>query len=356
MKGRIAVVISGLALLGTSQLDAQGGPRRRVFPVPVLGYAPETSLMFGLALVGVAAADSAGPPTRPSTGLLTAVYTLKRQYQFELTLDHWTSGDLWHVTSDVIVERYPSLFHGIGAQATDSSEVYTPQRYAVTASAQRRVAGHVYVGAGYAIRHSRMVEVAAGGRLAAGTIPGSRGGTEAILTLSGVWDSRDVLYRTQRGVYLGLSLGAAGSALGGDHAYRRCTADARVYRSVGGVVVAGQAVVDATDGTVPFDLLPHLGGSGILRGVTVPRYTDGAMAAAQLEVRAPLKGIVSWAAFGGGGGTAASVRGLPDSPLRVAGGAGIRLLLDRKEGLQMRLDVAVSGQGGAFYIAAGDAF
>ncbi len=348
------VMLEGLAAV---RLGAQGGPRRRVFPVPVLGYAPETSLMFGVALVGVAAAESASPPTRPSTGLLTAVYTLKHQYQLELTLDHWTSADRWHATSAMIVERYPSLFHGIGAQATDSSEVYTPQRYALAASAQRRVAGHVYVGAGYAIRHSRMVEVAAGGRLAAGTIPGSRGGTEAILTMSGVWDSRDVLYRTQQGVYLALSLGAAGSALGGDHAYRRGTADARAYRSLGGdVVVAGQAVVDATDGTVPFDLLPHLGGSGILRGFTVPRYTDGVMAAAQLEVRAPLKGILSWAAFGGGGGTAPSVRALPDSPLKVAGGAGIRLLLDRREGLQVRLDFAVSRQGGAFYIAAGDAF
>jgi hypothetical protein len=335
----------------------QAAHRRRLFPVPVLGYAPETSLLFGVALVGVVSADPAGPATRPTTALLTAVYTLKRQYQLELMLDHWSVGDRWHAAADVIVERFPSLFHGIGATATDTSEVYTPQRLALTISAQRRVAGHVFVGAGYAIRHSRMAETETGGRLAPGTIPGSRGGTEAQVSAEGVVDTRDVLYRTQRGAFLRVAYGVAGPALGGTHAFRRYTADARAYRRVGGtVVIAGQAIVDATDGTVPFDLLPHLGGSGILRGFTVPRFTDGAMGAGQLEVRAPLTGIVSWVVFGGAGAVAPSARGLVDARLRAAGGGGIRLLLDRREGLQIRLDYAVARGGGGFYIAAGDAF
>ncbi len=350
------LLATALAALGASGLDAQAATRRRVFPVPVVGYAPETSLLFGVALVGVVSADTAGPATRPSTALLTAIYTLKHQYQLELTLDHWTSGDAWHVTGDATVERYPSDFNGIGAQATDSFEIYTPQRLTLTAGAQRRVMRHLFVGAGYSFRHSRMVEPEAGGRLAPGTIPGSRGGDDAILTVNGVWDTRDALYRTRRGDYLSLAYGVAGPALGGDNTYRRYTADARAYRSVGDVVIAAQAILDATQGTVPFDLLPHLGGSGILRGFTVPRFTDGAMSAAQLELRAPLKGFVSLAAFGGAGATAPSVRAIPAAQLRIAGGAGIRLLLDRKEGLQMRLDYAFAQGGGGFYVEAGDAF
>jgi outer membrane protein assembly factor BamA len=354
--GRCVLLVTALALLGASALKAQSAGRRRAFPVPVLGYAPETSLLFGVALVGVASADSAGPATRPSTALLTAVYTLKRQYQLELTLDHWTTGDGWHVTGDATVERYPSEFNGLGAQATDTSEIYTPQRFTLSAGAQRRTMRHVFVGAGYWFRHSRMAETETGGRLAPGTIPGSRGGTEAILTVEGVWDTRDVLYRTRRGGYLRLAYGLAGPALGGDHAYRRYTAEARAYRSIGDLVIAAQAILDATEGTVPFELLPHLGGSGILRGFTVPRFADGAMSAAQLEVRAPLKGLVSVVAFGGAGATAPSVRAIPDARLGIAGGLGLRLLLDRREGLQMRLDYAFARGGGGFYVAAGDAF
>jgi hypothetical protein len=351
------LLVAAITMLWAPALDAQTAGRRRVFPVPVLGYAPETSLLFGVALVGVASADTAGPATRPSTALLTAVYTLKRQYQLEVALDHWTTGDNWHVTGDAILERFPSEFYGIGAQATDTSEIYTPQRLTLMAGAQRRVMRHLFIGAGYAFRHSRMVETATGGRLAPGTIPGSRGGTEAVLTVEGVWDTRDVLYRTRRGGYLRLAYGLADRVVGADHSYRRYTADARAYRSVGAeAVIAAQATVDATDGTVPFDLLPHLGGSSILRGFAVPRYTDGAMSAAQLEVRAPLRGFLSVVAFGGAGATAPSVRTIPDAALRVAGGLGLRILLDRKEGLQLRLDYAFAKGGGGFYVAAGDAF
>jgi hypothetical protein len=40
----------------------------------------------------------------------------------------------------------------------------------------------------------------------------------------------------------------------------------------------------------------------------------------------------------------------------VAGGLGLRLVLDRNAGLQLRIDYAVAKGGGGLYIAAGDAF
>jgi outer membrane protein assembly factor BamA len=357
MRRRLLPLSVTLVLLGTYALHAQDAPRRRVFPVPVLGYTPETSLMFGVALVGVVAGPSGGAPTRPSTGLVTAVYTLKRQYQLAVDLDRWSVGNRWHFTGSAGIDRFPSQFHGIGAAATDSSETYTPQRLTLAAAAQRQVVPHVFLGVGYALRHTRMAEVEPGGRLAPGTIIGSRGGTEAVLTVDGVWDSRDALYRTRRGGYLRLAYGVAGRALGGAHAYRRYTADVRGYRAAAPrVVVAAQAVVDATDGTVPFELLPRLGGQGILRGYTEPRFRDGAMSAAQLEVRAPLRGIVSLVVFGGAGAAAPSLRSIPDAPLRVAGGLGVRLLVDRANGLQLRVDYALAKGGGGLYVAAGDAF
>lgn len=351
-----AAVPAVLAALATSVLGAQeAAPRRRVFPVPVLAYTPETSLQFGVAVVGVST-PGGGTDTRPSTALATAVYTLKSQYTLSLWLDRWLRDDRWHFTGEVDLFRFPSEFHGIGAASTDSSETYTPQTYYLTASAQRRLSRRVYVGAGYGLRHTRMVRTEPDGRLAPGTIVGSRGGTEAALTVDGVWDSRDALYMTRRGGYLRLAFGVAGPALGGDRAYRRFGADVRGYRSLGRVVVAAQAVVDATDGTVPFELLPRLGGQNILRGYTEPRFRDGAMSAAQLELRAPLRGILYGVLFGGAGAVAPSFRSIPDAPLRASGGMGLRVVLDRAAGLQLRIDYALAKGGGGLYVAAGDAF
>ena len=354
---RTPLLTAALACLATSALAAQDAPRRRVFPVPVIGSTPETGLMFGFAVVGVSSPGGTGPATRPSTALLTAIYTVKRQYQLAIDLDRWSRGDRWHWTAGVGFLRFPGQYHGLGAAATDTSETYTPVALALYSGVQRQVAHGVYVGAAYAYRHTRMAETAPGGRLAAGLVPGSRGGADATLTVEGIWDSRDLLYRTRRGGYVRAAVGVAARALASDFAYRRLTADARAYRSVGhGVVLAAQAIVDATDGTVPFDRLPRLGGQNVLRGYTEPRFRDGAMSAVQAEVRAPLRGIFSLVLFGGTGATAPALRSIGAGTWRAAGGLGLRVLLDRAAGLQLRIDYAAARGGGGLYVAAGDAF
>jgi len=347
-----------LAVLCTGAVRAQDEPsRHRVFPVPILGYTPETSLLLGIAVVGVTSPGDAGPETRPSTGLATATYTLKSQYSASLWGERWTSGDRWHLTVETWISRVPSYYHGIGGDATDTSETYTPQTAALIATVQRRVARHLFAGVGYAVRHARMVETEPGGRLADGVVPGSRGGTTSSLLVDGVWDSREAIYRTQRGLFARLALATSGGALGGKFDFLRMTADVRSYRALRpGVVLAAQAMVDAVSGTVPFELLPKLGGQNLLRGFTEPRFRDEAMAAAQVEVRAPLRGIVSWAAFVGAGSVASTLARLDDERSRVAGGLGLRFLLDRNEGLQLRVDYALARGGGGLYVAAGDAF
>lgn len=352
--------LAGASLLAgavSSESVAQVAARRRVFPVPILGSTPETGLMFGFALVGVSTPGGDSTAARPSTALFTAIYTVKHQYQFGLSVDRWTLGNRWHLIGEVGYLRFPGEYYGIGAAATDSFETYMLVAPSLVAGVQRRISRGLYVGAGYAFRHTQMVETTAGGLLEPGVVPGSTGGNDATLTVEGLWDSRDALYRTQRGGYLRTAAGVSGRALGSDFAFQRLAVDGRVYRSVGHrIVLAGQAFVDATDGTVPFDRLPHLGGQNVLRGYTEPRYRDMAMSAVQAELRAPLLGIVSFVLFGGTGATAPSLGSLSDGRWRVAGGAGLRLLLDRAAGLQLRVDYAVAKGGGGLYIAAGDAF
>jgi hemolysin activation/secretion protein len=202
-----------------------------------------------------------------------------------------------------------------------------------------------------------MIEVVPGGRLDAGTVPGSTGGRAAMLGLEVLHDTRLVVYGPRSGHLLRASAGAGGAAVGSEFDFQRYTLDARFYRGIGGAtVVAAQAVVDVLDGTLPFERMPKLGGQSLLRGYTEPRYRDDAMAAAQLELRTPVRGRFGVAVFAGVGTVAPTLGDMAGRQFHPAGGVGVRFLLDPQAGFQLRVDVAAAPGGGGFYIAAGDAF
>lgn len=349
--------MAAIGLLAGSSRAQDAPGERHLYPVPVLGYTPETSLMLGVALAGVVNYPA---PTdrRPTSFLVAAVYTVKSQYALSTTLDRWSAGNRWQTTGEASFSRFPAEYHGIGDEATDSSESYTPQTLLLTAAVRRQVGSGraLYVGATYAFQDQRILEVDSGGRLAAGTVPGSTGGRAAMLGFEVLHDTRFAVFGPRSGHLLRASAGVGAWAVGSEFAFRRFTADARWYRGLGRKTVALHWVVDVVDGTVPFERLPRLGGQSILRGYTEPRYRDNAMTAAQIELRVPVRGRFGAVIFGGAGTVAPSLGGLTEHAFRPAGGVGGRFLLDRRAGLQLRVDVATAPGAGGLYIGVGDAF
>lgn len=60
--------------------------------------------------------------------------------------------------------------------------------------------------------------------------------------------------------------------------------------------------------------------------------------------------------FAAAGQVAPSLAVLDLSSPKLAGGTGLRVLLNRSQGLNLRLDIAVSAEGPAFYVRAMEAF
>ena len=352
------LVVTAMGAVLCAPLPGQSvSGERRLYPLPVLGYAPETGLMLGAALAGVVAyPDSTA--RRPTSFMVSAVGTVKSQYALSLGIDRWSSGNRWELAGEAGFSQFPTEFHGIGATATDSSETYTPRTLLLSAAVRRRVsAAHpLYVGATYAYQDQRMLEVEPGGRLDSGLVPGSTGGRAAMLGLEILHDTRAEVYGPRSGHVVRASAGVGAAAVGSAFDFRRYTADARFYRGLGGAQVAAQAVMDMVDGTIPFERLPKLGGQSILRGYTEPRYRDDAMVAAQLELRLPVRGRFGAVVFGGIGAVAPSLGDLTGQQFHPAGGVGARFLLDPREGFQLRVDLASAPGGGGLYIGVGDAF
>jgi outer membrane protein assembly factor BamA len=202
-----------------------------------------------------------------------------------------------------------------------------------------------------------LLETEIGGRLASGTITGSRGGKLSALGLFSKWDSRDNTFSAGKGTYCALFLNFFAKALGSDFTFTQVLLDARKYFPLGRAsVLAVQGVCKSAWGQIPFQTLPMFGGLNLLRGYYEGRYRDKSMLALQAEYRLPIWRRFGLCAFAG----LAQVQPKPGllalGEFHSAGGIGLRYKFNLRENLNIRLDVGFAGPSPAFYLTFAEAF
>jgi outer membrane protein assembly factor BamA len=120
--------------------------------------------------------------------------------------------------------------------------------------------------------------------------------------------------------------------------------------------VALRALGIANGGTVPFQLMPQLGGSELLRGYFGGRFRERQLLAAQAEFRSSLWKRIGLVAFADTGQVAHDLDGFGADRFRFSYGAGLRILLIPQEGMNLRADFGFGEDESGFYLAFGEAF
>lgn len=334
---------------------AQAFKPHSVVPLPVLFYSPETRLGGGAALMHAYRTSAEGRPIATGASLM---YTQNRQIAAGISTDAYLTGGLHHVMASVGYSKFPTVFYGIGnATAQSDSESYTPRTFSAAATVERRVARGVYLGVGGDFANGSMVEMEPGGSLASGRIPGSGIGRVAGLGAAVSYDTRDNILAAASGSFAKLSAHHYGEFLGSEFDFTSLQLDLRRFHTFAAShVVAVQAQWVGTSGDVPFARMPQLGGQNLLRGYYQGRYRDLQYVAAQAEYRTPVWRRMGLAAFAGGGEVAPRLGDLSLRGFHVAGGAGLRVLLNRQEHLALRLDYGVGLRSQGFYVTVGEAF
>ena len=332
--------------------------RGRWRALPVIGSAPETGIQFGGMLLRVGRPAGARASSRPTTDRFLARATARRQVELEWERDAWFADDRWRLLTRLEYSRFPLRFYGLGVDAPETAEeLYTPRTPAATVTVQRRIAAGLYVGAGYAIAHTTMRGLDPDGVLVDGLVRGSRGGTVAQLDLSLVADTRDNVYAPRRGHLATLQLSPAHRALGSSFDFTRTLFDARAYRPVGALgSLAVQAVLDDVRGQAPFDRLPTIGTSSVMRAYERGRYRDGTLAAVQVELRRDLPRRLAGAIWLGAGTVAPRLGALGDARVLPTAGVGGRWYLIPGERLAARADLAFGRGVTGIYLGVGEAF
>jgi outer membrane protein assembly factor BamA len=296
--------------------------------------------------------------TRASSLSSYAAATAKGHAKSHLQLDRWSGGNSGRQRIRLEYLSYPLPFFGLGPETPDSAEewyssgVTTGQFF--TEHEWRR---SVYLHAGLRYVRSRLRETEASGALRQGLIAGSSGSDVVSTELGLVIDSRDNLGSPRTGTYARLLPSVAARALGGDHAFRRLTIDARRYQTFGEKHVAAfQVQYDALAGTAPFDQMPMIGADTAMRGYPRGRYRDQHALTAQAEVRSAHWRRVGVVAFAGAGTVAPEFSKLGTRTWYPSVGAGVRYVLSPRERTVARLDLGIGRGSFGISVGIGEAF
>jgi len=338
-----------------SETDEDGGS---LIPLPVIFYQPETGLGFGVTAIKYFRMTPGDTISPPSSLAVAGIYTTKNQLILGLWGDTYLDADRWRISSELSYTKFPTKYWGIGNDTPDSAEEdYTPAALSLRLWPQKRVGTGWYAGFAVSMIDRRIKEVADSGLIESGSAPGAD--EEQALGIGGslIRDTRDNTVFPHRGSYNQLLVNLFANAWFGDSGFGLYTLDLRQYFPVARThVVALRALGGASSGEPPFDQYPQLGGDSLLRGYYEGRYRDRVLLAFQAEYRAPLFWRIGAVGFAGAGQVAPDFGSLGLDRFWFSGGAGLRFLLARKEGLNMRMDFAIAEGSSGFYLSLGEAF
>ena len=368
-----AVLIVARVLLFPQAVPAQAGPgdvpektgqaaveafKPRLIAIPFLYYSPETKLAFGGGGVLTFRAGRKKAETRASSVWAFGTYNLARQFQVVVKPEIYFSRNSFFLSGNLRYERTPQKFFGVGNDMPGSAEEsYTPRVVTVQVGVKKKFLGHLFAGVQYEFEQMTMEKVEPGGVLEAGEIPGSRGGQLSGFGASLDWDTRDAVIFPRKGVFLQFTADTYGAMTGSDFTFTGLKFDFRKYVPVApDQVLAIQALFKSGSGEVPFHKLALLGGESLLRGYYRGRYRDRDILAVQAEYRVTVWKRIGVAGFAGVADVFPRLAEFRLGHLKYSAGTGVRYMVNKREGTNLRMDMAWGKGSFGLYFTAQEAF
>ena len=326
-----------------------------IYPLPIVFYTPETGFAGGAAALYL----YRDPPS-PHASAITAdvIYTQKKQFTAEISGDQYFEEGCYRLTTDLLFQKYPNKFFGIGNNTPESAEEnYTPQTFLLKAVLYRSFLSHANIGPVIRYEYTSMRETTTGGILAAGLLPGSKGGVSTGLGIVANWDSRDNTFATQSGSFYQLTTTFYRNAFGGDFSYDDIQIDTRnFFRTFSDQIVAVQGSGEFINGSAPFQDYAKFGGENLLRGYFDGRYRDKNAVSLQAEYRVPVWWRLGVVGFAGVAQVADQIGGFAIHHFWFAGGAGLRFAWNPEERINIRLDYGAGNNTSGVYLTITEAF
>lgn len=322
---------------------------------PIIQNSPETGLKLGVA-ANYFFHPHGDTLSRTSNAYLQVAYTTRNQFIFEPIWNIFTRHETWILRGRAGFLDFYDQYWEIGPLSDASSLRYLRYRREYLNGKVLRNLGQSYF-AGVHLRYSHLYAMQWNS-----AIPEVQGNTGSWIGGFGPnfqIDRRDNPFSPQKGYYLDVYLNRFFDWHPRAFSFNEYQFDFRYYLPTGlpQRVLALQAFGLFTDGSAPFRELPRLGSAFMMRGFFEGRYRDRQHVAVQAEWRQPLWKRLHGSVFLAAGEVAPQLHAFRTEALKVSGGAGLRLLLNPKDHVFARFDLAFNNEGGyGFCIRINDAF
>ena len=359
MRGLLKVFIFlPFAVFGSNDSIPEG-KNSRFLVVPFIVRSPETSWGFGSAGAYFFKTKKKEDSIRTSDINLVGLYTLRKQTVIVLGSTVFFPREKAIFRFQSSYSYYPDYFWGLGNDSPDDAkEEYTLKQFFFNPQVIFRVYDQFYLGLNFEMQDVTDFAYGVEGSLFdLQQVEGRKGGFTSGAGILVTWDTRNNSYSPGKGSFAELNVTRFSDFLGSDFEFTSYMVDVRKFFPLGRNRVLGtQAYSRINNGDIPIRYLAMLGGNEIMRGYYKGRYADQSMIAMQAEIRQHLFWRLGVVAFGSVGQVSSRVRNFGIGDFHAAGGGGLRIRLNEKEKLNLRVDVGFGENSLGVYVMMREAF
>ena len=325
---------------------------------PFAYYTPETQLAFGAGGIMIFYTGKE-KELLPSKVTFSGYYTSNKQYKISLNPALYFNKNKIYFEFPIHFGHYVDKFWGIGNQTIETgNEQYTLDEISISLDLQVPPLWAAADRSGIIFEYNKteIDDKQTNPFLLQDSVLGSNGGE--IYGFGGdlVWDTRDHIFFPNKGSYQYFKIMLYPRI--DDFVFYTVELDLRHYNAITpDHVIAGNIYFNFARGEIPFYKLPALGGQNRMRGYFEGRYRDLTYGMMQLEYRQYFWWRLGFIVFGGIGDVAEDLLQVKFEDLKYSYGLGLRYLFNKKEKVNLRLDLGFGQDGNSgIYFGIEEAF
>ncbi|MCK8045903.1 outer membrane protein assembly factor [Shewanella sp. 1CM18E] len=331
--------------------------------LPTAYYTPEKKFGVGLLMVGLYKTDGSSSEEQPSSIVLNSFVSMNNSYGVEVENMTFFNGGKQRLQLGLELHNEAAVYYGQGIEQGNidaNHHEFEEQVYSFKPVYMTEVADNYFLGVGADLTYAsaeKLELVETGLPVDSSDILPNNFSTGVKLT--SIYDSRDYRLNATKGWLFQIDAGlyhnseySSFSTYDVELANYIDLSQTSLLSNAPGLI-AWQVQGHFTDGDVPWNMLPDIGGSGAMRGYIKGRYRDKQMMMGQVEYRLPFfqrYGMVFW----GGVGSVADKMSDLNEELLTSYGTGFRFKI--KDNINLRLDIGVGENETNFYLNVNEVF